>query len=83
MYCSFSHFWVGFIFQIRMLPLAINTQIISKLEKKSPGCTHGKMTVSFESVNFRRANPVAHISNLLADALPGLKVITCEAALDR
>jgi len=21
MYCSFSHFWVGFMFQIRMLPL--------------------------------------------------------------
>lgn len=38
------------------------------------------MIVSFESVNFRRANPV---SNLLDDALPGLKVFTCEKALDQ
>lgn len=38
------------------------------------------MIVSFESVNFRRANPV---SNLLDDALPGLTVFTCEKALDR
>lgn len=62
---------------------SLNTQIISKLEKNCPGYTRSKMIVSFESVNFRRANPVAHISNLLADALPGLKVFTWEAALVR
>lgn len=58
-------------------------QIISKWEKEVVGDI-GKMIVSFESVNFRLATPVARISNLLADALLGLKVVvTCEKALDR
>ncbi len=65
------------------MTVLIITQMISKWEKSAHCADVGEMIVSFESVNFRRANPVAWTSNLLDDALPGLKVFTCEKALDR
>jgi len=51
MYCSFSHFRVGFIFQIRMLPLD-HYMFVSKKERQVEVifCGNQHYTSAFDSV---------------------------------